>query len=251
MTARRRTRERFALLGHDRRGRSHVGRPVERSRGIFGAAQGGESPGPAELRGRKPRPTGKHLFVGIERRAGVAPHDGHRREPEKILRSPRIGGRSCSVRCFGGVEIALMKTDEPERMPRFRIVRAAPNGFLESRTRLFYLPPPCAPHSAFAWPVGRRRDRPGGFVVRLQGIVVAMRQFQSMSELEVRGRVGRTEASRQLFGLGTSRGNVAGKAQHANEQSTGGHILGVVEQPPAQYGQGFGLSVLADQGLRS
>jgi 3-hydroxybutyryl-CoA dehydrogenase len=191
------------------------------------------------------------LVVSFERFLGVPPNDRDRRQAEPALRPLRLRIGAGAVGVLGTGEVSEMQSNEAERVPRLGVACATAHRFLESQASRLGVSPARAAQPPFARTLRRGRRADCGLVVCIEGLVVAMRQFERVTELDVRRGIIFRHAMRKLHDLGARRGDVARHGENANEQPAGGDVARFCTQSRAQKGHRLGFAVLAYEGPRS
>lgn len=91
----------------------------------------------------------EHLLVGAEGAGRVSARDRHGRQSEPSVGGAGVGGGRPTVSLLGAVEITEVEAHEPQRVQRLGVACAAPDGFLETRSRGLRLPPTSASQPTF------------------------------------------------------------------------------------------------------
>jgi len=214
------------------------------------AAQSRQRPRAAELRRREAGLSREYLIVCLERGGGVLPGDGHAGKTEPAFGRAGIGRGGLSIRLIGAVEVAEVKTHEPQRVQRLDVARPAPNRFLQTRRRLLRLAPVGASQPAFARPLRRERRRCGRPIVRVERLVVPMRQLERAAQLDVRRGVVLGQPRGQRLHLSACFHHVAGRGQHPHQEPARGDVFFVGPEPIAKDGDRLAFPILAHQRFR-
>jgi hypothetical protein len=190
------------------------------------------------------------VIIRIESRPGIAARDRDCGEPQPVLATVRVGGRTRTIRLLGAIEIAQVQADKTKRVPSLGVARAASYCLFESRSGPPRFSPSGGAHSCLARPGGRQGSARCGFVIGGQCFLVAVRQLESVAQLEVCGRVVCLQPPRKLGSLGPCGGQIADDAQDANEKPSRLNVLRFIADALAQEQNGFLFSVHADESLR-
>jgi 3-hydroxybutyryl-CoA dehydrogenase len=197
------------------------------------------------------RPAREDLVVGFERFLGIPANDGDRRQAKPALRALRLRIGACAVGILRTAQVSEMHSNEAERVPRLGVACAPPHRFFESQARRLGLSPARAAQPPFARTLGRGRRADCSLVVCIECLVVTMRQFERVTEFDVRRGITFGDAMRKLDDLGARRGDVARHSQNANEQPAGSDVARLLAQSRAQKGHRLGFAVLAYESPRA
>ncbi len=206
--------------------RAEVRRPIERTLRLVPPAKLRQGPGTSELRRGIRWLAREDRVVGRERSSCIAANHRDRRETEEVLGALRIRGETLLVRLLRAVVVVEVQSREAEHVERLGVLRAATNGFFETRDRFLGLAPTRRPHPAFARSNGRGWGDARRRIVGRKRFVEPMRELERVTELDPRNGI-----VRHLFlkngDLRLRSFEIAGPREDANEEASCRKIVGM------------------------